>query len=78
MLAKYISVCEWRISHLVTGEYYCENIAGLMRASVNKCRHGRKTDEKRDPEGVAAVTEGLILSGIAMSFAGILPPRLWA
>jgi glycerol-1-phosphate dehydrogenase [NAD(P)+] len=74
MLAKYISVCEWRISHLVTGEYYCENIAGLMRASVNKCWSMAERLMKRDPEAVAAVTEGLILSGIAMSFAKISRP----
>lgn len=36
MLAKYIAICEWRISNLVTGEYYCENIAQLMRASLKK------------------------------------------
>ena len=74
MLAKYISVCEWRISHLVTGEYYCENIAGLMRASVNKCWSMAERLMQRDPEAVAAVTEGLILSGIAMSFAKISRP----
>ena len=74
MLAKYISVCEWRISHLVTGEYYCENIANLMRASVNKCWSMAERLMNRDPEAVAAVTEGLILSGIAMSFAKISRP----
>ena len=74
MLAKYISVCEWRISHLVTGEYYCENIADLMRASVNKCWSMAGRLMQRDPEAVAAVSEDLILSGIAMSFAKISRP----
>lgn len=74
MLAKYISVCEWRISHLVTGEYYCENIAGLMRRSVNRCYEMADRLMQRDPEAVAAVTEGLVLSGIAMSYAGISRP----
>lgn len=74
MLAKYISVCEWRISSLVTGEYYCDNIAGLMRASVNKCWSMADRLMRRDPQAVAAVSEGLILSGIAMSFAKISRP----
>lgn len=74
MLAKYIAVCEWRISNLVTGEYYCENIAGLMRSSVNKCRAMADRLMARDPAAVAAVTEGLVLSGIAMSFANISRP----
>lgn len=74
MLAKYVSICEWRISHLVTGEYYCENIANLMRVSVGKCWSMADRLMQRDPEAVAAVTEGLILSGIAMSFAKISRP----
>ena len=37
MLAKYISILEWRISHLITGEYYCEEIAGLVRSALDKC-----------------------------------------
>lgn len=74
MLAKYVSICEWRISRLVTGEYYCENVAGIMRASVNKCWSMADRLMQRDPEAVAAVTEGLILSGIAMSFAKISRP----
>ncbi|MDD4710480.1 MAG: sn-glycerol-1-phosphate dehydrogenase [Eubacteriales bacterium] len=74
MLAKYIAICEWRISNLVTGEYYCENIANLMRSSVNKCWNMADRLMTRDPAAVAAVTEGLVLSGIAMSFANISRP----
>lgn len=36
MLAKYVSICEWRISNLITGEYYCENIANLVRSALKK------------------------------------------
>ena len=28
MLAKYISLGEWRIAHIITGEYYCSTVAG--------------------------------------------------
>ncbi len=31
MLAKYVSICEWRISSLINGEYYCEEMAKLVR-----------------------------------------------
>ena len=37
MIAKYVSICEWRISNLITGEYYCEDIAQLVRDSLKKC-----------------------------------------
>lgn len=69
MIAKYIAICEWRISHLVTGEPYCENIASLVRRSVKKIvdNAGRLAD--RDAEAIEAIMEGLVLSGLAMSYA---------
>lgn len=74
MLAKYISICEWGISHLVIGEYYCENVAGLVRQSLKKCVDAARGLKSRDPAAIQAVTEGLVLSGIAMSFARISRP----
>lgn len=74
MLAKYLSICEWRISHLVTGEYYCENIAGLVRASLQKIVTNIEGFKAREAAAVDSVTEGLVLSGIAMAFAEISRP----
>ncbi|GHU69755.1 3-dehydroquinate synthase [Clostridia bacterium] len=74
MLAKYVALCEWRISHLVTGEYYCENIAAMMRASLVKVVSAAPGLARRDEDAVRATVEGLILSGIAMSYAGISRP----
>ena len=70
MIAKYVALCEWRITHLVNGEYYCENIAELMRATLEKIVTHAPGLAKRDPAAVQATVEGLVLSGIAMSFAG--------
>ena len=74
MLAKYVALCEWRISNLVTGEYYCENIAGLMRESLRKVVENAPGLKNRDEKAVQATVEGLVLSGIAMSYAGISRP----
>ena len=74
MLAKYIALCEWRISNLVTGEYYCENIAGLMRESLRRIVESAPGLKNRDEKAVRATVEGLVLSGIAMSYAGISRP----
>ncbi|MBQ7786001.1 MAG: sn-glycerol-1-phosphate dehydrogenase [Clostridia bacterium] len=70
MLAKYVALCEWRISALITGEYYCENVAELMRASLRRIVSHAPGLRDREPAAVEATLEGLILSGIAMSFAG--------
>ncbi len=74
MLAKYNAICEWRISHLATGEFYCENVARLVRSSVRKIMANVDGLLKRAPEAVQAVAEGLILSGVAMDFAKISRP----
>ncbi|MBR5231485.1 MAG: sn-glycerol-1-phosphate dehydrogenase [Clostridia bacterium] len=74
MLAKYIAICEWRISNMVTGEYYCENIANLMRASLKKIVDNAPGLKTRDAAAVQATVEGLVLSGVAMSYAGISRP----
>ncbi len=74
MLAKYVAICEWRISRIVTGDYYCENVAGLMRRAVRRCVKAGDGLMRRDPAAVEAVTEGLVLSGVAMAFAEVSRP----
>lgn len=74
MLAKYVSICEWRIGHLVTGEYYCEEVASLIRTAVQKCTQNAAGLLKRDENAVTAVFEGLILGGVAMNYAEVTRP----
>ncbi len=74
MLAKYVSICEWRIAHIITGEYYCENIAQLMRQALKKCVDNAPGLLKRDKEAVKAVFEGLVIGGMAMAYAGVSRP----
>ncbi len=74
MLAKYVSICEWRISNLINGEYYCEEIASLVRSSLKKCVDNADGLLNRDESAVKAVFEGLIICGAAMKFAGLSRP----
>jgi len=74
MLAKYISICEWRISNLINDEYYCDKVAALVRRSLRKCVESAEGLAKRDPQAVANTIEGLIMSGMAMGFAGVSRP----
>lgn len=74
MIAKYTSVCDWRVSHLVNGEYYCEAVADMMRAALAKVMGQLEGVAARDPEAVGAVAEGLVLAGVAMSFAQVSRP----
>lgn len=74
MLAKYVSIAEWRISHVITGEYYCEIVAESIRASLAKCVANAEGLLGRDEAAVEAVFEGLVMAGAAMRFAGTSRP----
>ena len=74
MLAKYVSICEWRISHLINGEYYCEEVASLIRHAVKRCVDNVQALLHRDEQAALAVFEGLVIGGVAMNYAGASRP----
>ncbi len=74
MIAKYVSICEWRIASLITGEYYCEEVARLIREAVQKCVDGAEGLLRREEKAVEAVFAGLVIGGVAMNYAGCSRP----
>lgn len=74
MLAKYVSICEWRLSNLINGEYYCEEVAEFTRQSLRACVSGAKGLLDRNPESMKMLFEGLINCGKAMDYAGCSRP----
>lgn len=74
MLAKYISICEWKIAHLLIGEYYCEEVAELIRQALKKCVDNAEGLLERDEKALETVFEGLVKGGIAMAYAGVSRP----
>ncbi len=69
MLAKYISIAEWRIASVIVNEYYCEAIASLIRNAVKRCVDNAEGLLNRDEVAIKAVFEGLIIGGVAMAIA---------
>lgn len=74
MLAKYISICEWKIANEVVGEYYCERVAKFVKNALDKCVKNANGLLNREEKSVKAVFEGLIVCGVAMAYAGISRP----
>ena len=74
MLAKFVSIAEWRIANLITGEYYCEEVAQLIRGAVKKCVDNAEGLLKRQEAAIEAVFEGLVIGGVAMAYAGVSRP----
>lgn len=74
MLAKYVSIAEWRIAHLITGEYYCERVAQLVRDALRRCADNAEGLLRGEEAAVRAVFDGLVLGGKAMAYAGVSRP----
>lgn len=74
IIAKYISICEWRISNIINGEYYCDKIAKMMNEAVAEVVASASKLMSRDEEAVGKVMNALILAGMAMNYAGITRP----
>ena len=74
MIAKYVSICEWRMASIITGEYYCEEVAQLIRSALQQCVDGADGLLRREKDAVQAVFEGLVIGGVAMNYAGCSRP----
>ncbi len=68
MVSKYIALIDWQVSHLLTGEHYCERVAALTRLAVDRLMSMADKITLCDEDAAGAVFESLILTGIAMSF----------
>lgn len=70
ILGKYTCLLDWKMAHIITGEYYCSHIADMVKEAVEIVVEESHHIKDRNPNAVKAVTEALVLSGIAMSFVG--------
>ncbi len=74
MLAKYVSLVEWRLAGVILDEYYCPTIAEIMKETLKKCVDNASAAVKGDKTAICAVTEGLVIAGLAMNYAGVSRP----
>lgn len=74
MLAKYVAICEWRISSVINDELFIDNVADMVRASLKTCIDNSDGLLCRGQEAAEAVFYGLVLSGAAMNIANSSRP----
>lgn len=74
MVAKYVSIVEWQIAALLVGEYYCPTVAEIVKRSLAVCVDNAKAAVAGEKEAVCRLAEGLVMSGLAMNYAGISRP----
>jgi glycerol-1-phosphate dehydrogenase [NAD(P)+] len=68
LLSKSVSSADWRMAHLVTGEYYCDVPVQVVDEAERLCRERAAEIKRREPEAVA------LQSGISMAMAGSSAP----
>lgn len=74
ILGKYVSLADWRIAHLIDGEYYSEDIVQLVRGALVSVTDLVKNNVLNGNEFYTQITYALLLSGLAMQFIGSSRP----
>ena len=70
IIGKFSCLGDWKLSALINGEYFCNEVYDLTYATAQRVRALADGIRERDPEAVAALMEALVTVGIAMSFVG--------
>ena len=74
IVGKFSALNDWKLSHAVKGEYFCQKVYDLMAEALQKTLALADGLVRRDEEAVGALMEALVLAGIAMAFAGTSRP----
>ena len=74
IIGKLTALADWKLSHEITGEYYCETIVKLVQKAINKVVDTRFDLAKRDEDAIFYLIEALILTGVAMGLIGVSRP----
>lgn len=69
MISKYVALIDWKVSALLTGEYYCEKIASLTREATDEIFSMADKVTSSDEETAGKIMESLLKTGIGMSFS---------
>lgn len=70
ILGKYSCLNDWKLSHVVNDEYFCQEIYDLTYEMLLKTRDLGPVLLKRDEDAIKTLTEALVGVGIAMAYAG--------
>lgn len=70
IIGKYSCLNDWKISHIINNEYFCQNIYDLVYEQVKNCRQDILLYNKRDSGCIERLMNSLVVVGFAMSYVG--------
>lgn len=70
LMGKYICLADWKIAHLLTGEYYCDRVVQMEEKALKTVRGSLRAIGAGDADACEKLMYGLLLSGLAMQMVG--------
>ena len=70
ILGKFTCLCDWKLSRIINGEYYCQAMVDMVNNCIQDVYQNAARVKEKDQEAVGKVMEALVQTGVALSFAG--------
>lgn len=70
LMGKYTALADWKISHIITGEYFCSRIYELEMEAVKAVENILEDINSGNEECLEKLMYALLLSGLAMQMIG--------
>lgn len=70
IVGKYSCLNDWKLAHLLRGEYFCDFVWNTVMDTVKKTENTAAALLARDPDAIRDLTEALVVVGIMMSYVG--------
>ncbi|MBE6554468.1 MAG: sn-glycerol-1-phosphate dehydrogenase [Ruminococcaceae bacterium] len=70
IIGKYSCLNDWKLAHLLRGEYFCQYVYDMVMETVKKTEGTAAAVLARDKAAIGNLMEGLVMVGIMMSYVG--------
>lgn len=70
MIGKFIALADWKISHILTNEYFCEKIYNMTLEATKTVIESTKLIKEGNINAYEKLIYGLLMSGLAMQMLG--------
>ena len=74
IIGKYSALNDWKLSHLVNGEYLCPFVYDLVMEKTNEVRELAPALMRREPAAVGILTEILVMIGVCLTLLSTTRP----
>lgn len=70
IVGKYSCLNDWKLAHLLRGEYFCSYVYDTVMETVKKTENTAKAVLLREKDAIGNLMEGLVMVGVMMSYVG--------